>query len=160
MTEKNATTIHLMAGQKPDGELIFEQVRAENAGDGCYRLLTSPLFARGAAKGDLVRMLAAGQFEVEQHSGNLCIRVMAKADLAEIRDKLQPLLADIDGELDFDNERILVFSVPVAAGFSVIEAAINRVLQGREQAIWQYANVYDPQDGETPLNWWHDFLAK
>jgi hypothetical protein len=23
--------------------------------------------------------------------------------------------------------------------------------------IWYYGNVYDPEDGETPLEWWLDF---
>ena len=72
------TTIHLLAGQRPDGELVFEQVRAQDIGDGCYKLLTSPVFAKGAAKQDIIRMMAAGKFEVEQYNGNLCVRVMSK----------------------------------------------------------------------------------
>jgi hypothetical protein len=23
-------------------------------------------------------------------------------------------------------------------------------------SIWYYGNVYDPEDGVTPLNWWED----
>lgn len=155
------TTIHLLAGQRPDGQLIFEQVFASALGDDCYQLLTSPVFARGAARLDTIRLLAAGRFEVEQYGGNLCFRVMAKRDLAQIASSLQAGIKPLDGQLDYQNERVLVFSVPVAAGFSVIEEAINQVLQPYgPDAFWLYANVYDPVDGETPLNWWHDFLAK
>lgn len=160
MTPDNTTVIHLLAGQRPDGQLIFEDVQAENAGDGCYRLLASPLFARGAAKGDLLRLQAAGRFDVEQYGGNLCIRVLAKHDIDRIRSELQAELPSLGGELEYHNARMLALCVPVATGFSVIEAALNKVLQGNDQALWQYANVYDPVDGETPLNWWHDFLAR
>lgn len=154
-------TIHLLAGQKPDGQLIFEQVRAAYHGDDCYELLTSPLFARGAAKGDLVRLLNAGHFAVERRSGNLCVRVMAKQGMDEIHTLLDAELKPLKAELDYHNERILVYSIPVTAGFKPVEMALNRVLQDRgDYAMWLYANVYDPQDGETPLNWWQDFLLK
>lgn len=157
----NSTAIHLMAGQRPDGQLIFEQVLAKPVGDECYELLTSPLFARGTARGDIVRVLVAGRFEVEQYGGNLCIRVMARRDLGAIASLLESQFKDLGGQKDFCNDRMAVFSVPVAAGFSVIEDLLNLALkQYGDDAQWLYANVYDPLDGETPLNWWHDFLAK
>lgn len=159
MTEQH-TTIHLLAGQRQDGELVYEDIQAEAIGDGCYTLLQSPVFARGAARGDVVRLLSAGQYQVEQHNGNLCVRVFGRDSLATISQRLQALLQPLQAELDFQNERVLVYSVPVQAGFDKIEAAFNEALKGDNGAVWLYANVYDPVDGETPLNWWHDFLAK
>lgn len=160
MSDKQ-TTIHLLAGQRADGQLIFENVFATEKGDGCYQLLTSPIFARGAARLDTIRLLHAGRFEVEQHGGNLCVRVMAKRDLPAIVEQLRSGFTFLDGQLDYQNERIAVFSVPVIAGFSVIEAALEKVLEAYgDDAQWLYANVYDTEDGQTPLNWWHDFLAK
>jgi hypothetical protein len=153
------TSIHLLAGQRPDGELIYEEVFAIDTGDSCYRLATSPVFARGAAKNDVIRMYPAGRFEVEQYNGNLCVRVLAKADIGIIRQRLQAPLSALEAELDYQNDRTLVYSIPVKAGFEPIEGALNQALQGA-QAMWLYANVYDPLDGETPLNWWHDFLAQ
>ena len=150
------TSVHLLAGQREDGEMVFEQVRAKDIGDGCYELLMPPLFARGAAKGDVIRMMVAGGFEVEQHNGNLCARVIARQGIDEIRQRLDAPLKALEAELDFENERTLVYSIPVKAGFDKIEAAFNQALQGRDEAMWMYANVYDPVDGETPLNWWHD----
>lgn len=160
MSEKT-TTIHLMAGQRADGQLIFEQAFAKAVGDECYQLITSPLFARGAARGDIIRLLAAGRFEVEQYGGNLCVRIMARRDMDVIAGLIESGLKELGGQKDFSNERMSVFSVPVAAGFSVIEEILNKVLTPYgNDAQWLYANVYDPDDGQTPLNWWHDFLAK
>lgn len=160
LIENEETIIHLLAGQRSDGELVFEDVRAMVIGDSCYQLLTSPLFVRGAAKGDIIRMLLAGKFEVEQHNGNLCVRVMAKQGITEIKQHLAAPLEAIEGELDFENERTLVYSIYIKAGFDKIEAAFNQALQGKDDAIWLYANVYDPIDGKTPLDWWHDYLVK
>lgn len=157
--EDASTSIHLLAGQRPDGQLIYEEVFAKNLGDSCYQLTTSPVFARGAAKNDVIRMMPAGRFEVEQYHGNLCVRVLARADIDVIRQRLDAPLNVLGAELDYQNERTLVYSVPVKAGFEKIEAVLNQAIQGVD-AVWLYANVYDPLDGETPLNWWHDFLAQ
>ena len=161
MTSSNeSTVIHLLAGQRKDGEFVYEDIRADAVGDGCYRLQHSPLFARGAVKGDIVRTFAAGQFEVEAHGGNLGIRVMARDDAAVIKQRLEPYLKDLKADLDYENQRSLVYNIHIEHGFDAIEKAFNEALQGRDDAVWLYANVYDPVDGETPLNWWHDFLAK
>lgn len=153
------TSIHLLAGQRPDGELVYEEVYAKDLGDSCYQLTTSPVFARGAARNDVIRMMPAGRFEVEQYNGNLCIRVLAKHNIDILRQRLDAPLNALGAELDYQNERSLVYSVPVKAGFEPIESALNQATQGAD-AVWLYANVYDPMDGETPLNWWHDFLAQ
>lgn len=153
--------IHLLAGQRPDGQLIYEPVMAKVLGDDCYQLLASPAFARGAARLDTIRLLNAGSFAVEIHGGNLCIRVFAKRNIERIADNITAQFKAHQGQLDFSNERVLVYSIPVAAGFSVIEEILNKALTDYgDDAQWFYANVYDPADGQTPLNWWHDFLAK
>ena len=154
-------SIHLLAGQRPDGELVFEQVLAISIGDECYTLQTSLLFAKGAAKGDVIRLMPGGRFEVEKRGGNLCIRVVAKDNIEVIRARLQASLLKLEAVCDFSNERSLVYSVHVNKGFNAIEKAMNEAFVGQEDnAMWLYANVYDPTDGQTPLNWWHDFLAK
>lgn len=159
MTQED-TIIHLLAGQRSDGQLIFEPVLAKPIGDDCYQLLTSPAFARGAARQDTVRLLNAGRFAVETHGGNLCLRIFAKRDIEIVKQLLSEKLKAQGIQLDFGNERMLVFSIPVAAGFSVIEEHIQQALSPYgDDAYWLYANVYDT-DGQTPLNWWHDFLAK
>ncbi len=154
------TLVHLLAGQKPDGELIYEDIKAKSKGDGCYELLASPVFCRGAAKGDLIRTLLAGRFEIEQHGGNLCIRVIAKKDIDIIEKRLSAVVTDIEAECEVKTERLLVYNVKVKQGFDKIEKTFNQALEGHDEAMWLYANVYDAVDGETPLNWWHDYLAK
>ena len=160
-SKPEAETIHVLAGQRPDGELVFEQVLASSIGDECYTLETSLLFAKGAAKGDVIRLMPGGRFEVEQRSGNLCIRIVAKENIEVIQARLQANLLKLEAVCDFSNERSLVYSVPVSKGFDDIEKAMNEAFVGQEDnAMWMYANVYDAMDGQTPLNWWHDFLAK
>lgn len=153
----NVTLVPLLAGQKPDGELIFEQIPAvlveREDQQNCYRLLASPAFCPGVAKGDLIQTTTAGGFEVLERSGNLCIRVIAQTNLEAINQQLTPELAAVGGSQDLNTGRILVFSVPVAAGFEHIEAILNRIVAGREQAVWLYGNVYDAVSRQ-PLNWW------
>lgn len=157
--ETASTSLHLLAGQRPDGQLIYETVFGQDLGDSCYQLTTSPVFARGAAKNDIIRLMPGGRFEVEQYNGNLCVRILAKQNIDIIRQRLDAPLTALGGELDYQNERTLVYSIPVKAGFEPIELALNQGIQGAE-AVWLYANVYDAMDNETPLNWWHDFLAQ
>jgi len=160
--EENAekTMIQLLAGQRSDGELVFEQVPAIMKGENCYQLLLSPVFAKGAAKHDLIRIQMAGQFVVEKYNGYLCVRVFSKSNTERIHQSMEKSLLLLKAELDHKNERMLVYSIPVEAGFDAIESLFNTLSKGFEQTQWLYSNVYDPDDGETPLNWWHDYLAK
>ena len=154
------TVIQLLAGQRPDGELVFEQVSAIAKGEDCYQLLLSRVFAKGVAKHDLIRTKMAGQFVVEKHNGYLCVRVFSKTDTKRLHQSMEKSLLLLKAELDHQNERMLVYSIPVDSGFDEIEAVFNTVSKGFEQTQWFYSNVYDPDDGHTPLNWWHDYLAK
>ena len=51
---------------------------------------------------------------------------------------------------------LTVFTIPFRAGFAAIEAAMNRYRSAVPRGEWYYANVYDPADDSTPLNWWLD----
>ena len=53
---------------------------------------------------------------------------------------------------------MLVYSIHVSCGFSAIENILNEFVGRDGQSAWMYGNVYDPADGETPLNWWQDLL--
>jgi hypothetical protein len=52
----------------------------------------------------------------------------------------------------------LVYSIHVSCGFSVVEDLLNQVTGKDGRSAWMYGNVYDPTDGQTPLNWWQDIL--
>jgi hypothetical protein len=152
------TILPVLAGQRPDGQLIYEElaVSALETRDH-YLVLRSPSFCQGTAKGDVIERLPGGRFEVVKRSGNLAIRVIAKENLSRIADQLVAVFERYQGTLDVQSERMLVLSVPVAAGFEAIESAMSDVLGSYENNHWVYGNVYDVQDG-SPLNWWQEFL--
>lgn len=158
MSEFPTEIIKLFAGQSPDGQKVMESVPAEFLGEGRYRLLQSPAFARGLAMGDKILLSDKGLPQLEQHSGNLCVRVISREGLDALEQQLTSKLEKLGGTLDINTPRILVYSIHVSCGFDEIEKILNNTLTDSTQATWMYGNVYDPADGQTPLNWWHDIL--
>ena len=147
--------ISLFAGKRPDGQDVAEQIRVAKTESGNYRLVQSPAFVQGLASGDEIKYDPKdNSFEFLKHSGNLAIRVFSRSDIRVLEDNLRSALEKLGGELDFANERMLVFSIHVSCGFKEIEAILNKNVQTEQQAMWLYGNVYDPKDGTTPLNWW------
>ena len=148
--------INLFAGKRPDGEAVVEQIRVVKLESGHYRLVQSPAFVQGIASGDEIRYDSKdNSFELIKHSGNLAIRVFARQNLSALEENLRAPIEKLGGELDFNNERMLVFSIHVSCGFKEIEAILNKHVSP-DHAAWFYGNVYDPTDGTTPLNWWLD----
>ncbi|HLT63034.1 MAG TPA: DUF4265 domain-containing protein [Pseudohongiella sp.] len=148
----------LIAGYTPEGEAMVEQVPAvlvEDSSDQ-YRVQKSPVFVRGLAADDKIRYPVDDQagWELLEHSGNLCIRVFTKHNTDDVDAILTPEMELIDGTLDVKTPRALVYSIHVSIGFSKIEEVITRALADFPQSAWYYGNVYDPEDGVTPLNWW------
>lgn len=162
--KKALRTIELFAGTRPDGQPIVEQLPVSEVESGEFQLVRSPVFAQGVASGDLVRLRPETQeVELVRRSGNLSLRVFTKGDIGALADRLVPELEKLGGELDLNNDRMLVFSIHVSCGFEAIEKimteALSGDLQGSEpQSTWMYGNVYDPADGTTPLNWWQSIL--
>lgn len=151
--------IELFAGIRPDGEPVVERIPVRVLEDDSCQLVKSPCFVQGIASGDVIKLNAEDQsFELVKRSGNLCIRVFAREDIEQIAEDLTPILEKLGGELDFENQRMLVFSIHVSCGFEAIEKALRDHIDDEESA-WFYGNVYDPKDGETPLNWWKEILA-
>lgn len=156
---KALQVIELFAGLGPDGKPIVEQLQVRELDDGTFQLVQSPAFAKGLASGDLVKMLSdTREFELVQRSGNLSIRVFSRTDIQSLADNLTPELEKLGGELDRETARMLVYSIHVSCGFSAIETVLNEYVGRDGQSAWMYGNVYDPADGETPLNWWLDLL--
>ena len=151
--------IELFAGNDPQGHPIVERLAVKQNEDDSFQLVKSPAFIRGIASGDTIKLLPESQeFIIQQHSGNLCIRVYAKEALTLINEELSPELEKLGGELDIEAPRLLVYSIHVSCGFSAIEALLNQYVNRHSEAMWAYGNVYDPADGITPLNWWHDIV--
>ncbi len=154
-------SIELLAGRHPNGEMIIERVLVDPQSEAnCFRLLTSPVFVRGIARDDIIKQLAEpkGAFSIQQHSGNLCVRVVSRSDNDQLQQSLTPLIEKLGGELDVKEPRVLVYSIHVSCGFTEIEKILNQQLQGKDDCGWFYGNVYDPDSGE-PLDWWLPILS-
>jgi hypothetical protein len=152
--------IELIAGIGPAGAPVVERLEVHvNAQNEC-QLVRSPAFVKGIASGDVIKLTQAAegapQFELVRRSGNLAVRVMSKGDTQAISERLTPLIEQLGGELDVESPRLLIYSLHVSLGFSTIETLLNNAMD--ESSVWVYGNVYDPADGTTPLNWWHEVL--
>lgn len=149
--------IELFAGLKPDGHPMVERLPVKVLPDNTVQLVRSPAFVKGLASGDVIKADPdKREFEIITHSGNLSVRVFTRGDASQLADKLNGPVAKLGGDLDFETPRMLIYSIHVSCGFSAIEEVFNPV--SGEETAWQYGNVYDPSDGVTPLNWWHDIL--
>jgi hypothetical protein len=146
-----------LAGVGPNGDPVFESLRVELLeGDNRVRLLRSPLFARNLASGDILRVINAdtAEYELEKRSGNLSIRVFRKYEIEKLEEQLTSKLEKLGGELDFSTDRALVYSIHFSIGFQTIEDVLNQTCQSFDESVWYYGNVYDPEDGTTPMEWW------
>jgi len=161
-----ALTLALIAGYRPDGEAIMEQLRVEAVPDSKsadeYRLLTSPGFVRGLASGDRIRHPVRNEagYELLKRSGNLSIRVLRKDNLDLLAQALTPEIELLDGSLDLQTP------APAGVQLSMSPSAFRRwkfcwmaLSDSSPDRSGYYGNVYDPTDGVTPLDWWQDFLA-
>lgn len=154
-------SVELLAGRHPNGEMIIERVTVEVSEQPAgFRLLASPVFVRGIAKGDIIEPMAApqGAFKICQHGGNLCVRVFSRADNSLLEQALTSELEKLGGNLDLSQPRVLVYSVHVSCGFQAVEEILNRLVGAAADHMWVYGNVYDPETQE-PLDWWQPILA-
>lgn len=159
MSEPQPVTLTLLAGTRPDGQPVVEQLQAVAAAQANqFWLLQSPLFARGCARGDRIELLAnnPGRFRVHERSGQLALRVFVRDAIDALAAELTPAIELLGGVLDVQSPRALAYSIHVAVGFREIEGAVEPLAQ-RAGGIWNYGNVYDPDSGE-PLGWWEELL--
>ncbi len=149
--------IELFAGIGADGQPVAERLQVLINDDNSCQLVKSPAFVKGLAAGDVIKLEpGSDEFTILKRSGNLAIRVYTRDDSSELVDELSPPLEKLGGELDIETPRLLVYSIHVSCGFQQIERILDSVAS--DEVMWTYGNVYDPQDGQTPLNWWQDIL--
>ncbi len=149
--------IELFAGKDPKGQPVVERLQVKVNDDDTCQLVRSPAFIKGIASGDLIKLETGTQnFSLVKRSGNLCIRIFSRANIEALSERLTPALEKLDGELDLETPRMLVYSIHVSCGFKEIENILNSCIDA--DSMWMYGNVYDPKDGQTPLNWWLDIL--
>jgi hypothetical protein len=110
------------------------------------RLLHSPALVDGLAGGDVIELdsTAAEGFRLVSRSRNASIAAR----------RLRDALLALGGVFDGGPPRMLVFTVPLSAGFPAIENALHRFLEDQGGAAWWYGNVYERGDSTRPLDWW------
>ncbi|MCW8195625.1 DUF4265 domain-containing protein [Proteobacteria bacterium 005FR1] len=150
--------IEMLAGYDPSGQPVLERLQVKELPEDKLQLVRSPAFIKGLASGDIIKLGSDRQhFEIVQHSGNLSVVVFSRGDVKALSEVLTPEIEKLGGSLDLETDRMLVYSVHVSLGFKTVEDILNKHT-GSGESIWQYGNVYDPADGQTPLNWWLDVL--
>jgi len=159
---EDTTILPFLAGMNDDNQPVFEGIEVclvENDPP-VVRLLKSPLFTRNYAAGDKLEVIDAdlAQYELLQRSGNLCIRVFCQGNITALAEFLTPAMEKLEGSLDLETDGALVYSIHVSIGFSNIEALLDKACTDHEKTVWYYGNVYDPEDGVTPLGWWTSIL--
>ena len=160
MEQVTDRVVHLLAGRRTHGDPVLEAVPAVPAGEpSTFRLTATPGLVIGAAAEDIVRVEEDGSFNVVRRGGNLAVQVYARELAHQVYAPLEAEVRRLGGYLDGgsdhrDGASVRVFTVPVAAGFPAVEAAFNSFVKHHPDAEWYFGNVYDPDDGTTPLNWW------
>ena len=155
---QSPTTLNLAARTNPDGSPFYESVLVEELGGNRFTVLASPGLLEGVAGGDEIELAPDEPlgFRVTRRGGNVCVQFFWKGDLKRCMQDLEPKAAALGGRLDGEGATVLVFTIPVAAGFPAIERIFYEAEQQYTGCSWLYGNVYDPADGVTPLNWWEN----
>jgi hypothetical protein len=156
---KALQVIELFAGLGANGKPIVEKLHVRELDNGEMQLVKSPAFIKGLASGDVIRCDVPNQeFDIVHRGGNLSVRVFSRSAIDLLADALTPEIEKLGGDLDIETPRMLVYSIHVSCGFSVIEDLLNQFVGKDGESAWMYGNVYDPIDGQTPLNWWQEIL--
>jgi hypothetical protein len=141
-----------------DGEQPRERIPAEELGKNRYRVLGSPGLAEGFASGDVLEMADPhqGDFKVVERAGNVCVQIFYDGDkelaIKEFGQRFEAVGGWLDGGNDAKDAHLLIYTIPVSAGFPAIEAAFDQLPASIKFKSWMYGNVY-AEDG-SPLNWW------
>ena len=140
--------------QRGDEKLLVEQIGPDR-----FRLVYSPGFVEGLAAGDVIELSAEDRlgYRIVERAGNLCVWFFFNR-LGQNRgpeaERLREEVERIGGWLDGGGAYLLIFTIPVSAGFPAVERVFDAAVTRIAGSEWLYGNVYDPNDGQTPLNWW------
>lgn len=148
----------LIAGRKGNGDVVHEQVLVERVSDGVFELVKSPGLVLGVAAGDHLFIAADGSFDILKRGMNVAVQLFGDDPAGNAISHIESVLSEgfrgIGGRLDGRADRLLVYTVPVRAGFPKIERVLNDAVARVQGVNWFFGNVYDIEDGVTPLNWW------
>jgi hypothetical protein len=155
------TTVDLVVEVK-NGVPVLENVLVDRIADNRFRLLRSPGLVPGMAAGDEFELVDGERhgYRLLKRGGNISVQMFFPHDARPCRDTLVPLAEQIGGRLDGEaatsNSSMLVLTLPASAGFPAIEQLMEKAKSMSPRCEWFYGNVYDLDDGVTPLNWWSE----
>jgi len=154
--DADATTLNLVVQTQADGTPFYEAVLVEELGDQRYLVRASPGLLQGFAAGDEIALAPEDPsgFRVLRRGGNVGVQFFWSGALDACAQELTPAVQALGGWWDGEALGLLVFTFPLAVGFPAIERLLEEAEQRYPGCQWMYSNVYDPVDGETPLNWW------
>lgn len=155
---KDTMTISIFADWRTDGSPLLEEVLVDRLGGSRYRLLATPGLVAGLAAGDefeVVDAVSPDGINVLRRGGNIGVQFFVDDSLLERSEEfLRRRIASLGGRLDGKQSKLLVWTIPVEAGFPSIEGIFYEAQKEFPGSEWMFSNVYDPRDGRTPLNWW------
>ena len=161
MSDRDTSTTHelrvpVFGNGAHQGE---EVLPVADVGPGRHCLLASPGFVEGLAAGDEFELDSDAPLghRVVRRGGNLCVWFYHSEPLSEsseVTADVRRIAESLGGHLDGGYSRMLVLTIPFAAGFDAVAHAFDDAVRRHAGASWRYGNVYDPADGMTPLNWW------
>jgi hypothetical protein len=157
--DAGSVVLHLIADEATH---VLDEVLAEPLDGGRYRVLRTPPLTIGIAAGDTIEVTdwSSGRFAVLDRGGNLGIQLFLGPAAAPgtgraVDDDLTRGIEALGGRLDDRvDDRVVVYTIPVEAGFDAVQTVLNAFVSRHPGAEWIFSNVYDPEDGVTPLNWW------
>ena len=152
---KAPETISLFAEVDDNGNDLLESVLVRSLGNNQFELLCSPGLVIGLAAGDVFEPTAGGRFTVVSRGGNVCVQCYLATDI-DMQASFEALLKDIGGRVDGRSWRTLVATIPHSAGFPSIERVMKEFTDAHPGTVWSYGNVYEDDDGQIPMSWWHD----
>jgi hypothetical protein len=153
---------HVKVAVKGSATSGVESVPAQRLGANNWLLLRSPLYALQLAAGDTIKITnqEAGTFEIVARGGNVAVQFYLSEGesndvhaTANVAGKVTPEVVGLGGRLDGQTAGLIVYTIPIAAGFPAIESVFERAASEFLGAQWQYSNVYDDRTGES-LRWW------
>ena len=109
-------TVEVVAGHKPSGEPVMEELLVDRLPGDEWRLVATPGLVLGVAAGDIFVLREDGRPHVTVRGGNLAIQVFGPHDEADL---LAAEMAVLGGGIDARAPELTVFTVPVSAGFPV-----------------------------------------
>lgn len=145
--------------EQVDAPAKVEILDVRELGPNHYQLVYSPGLVEGLAAGDEFELCADAPlgFRILQRSGNLCVWFFFQepgqnrgTEGAQVRAAVERMGGVCDGGMGF----VLVFTIPISVGIPVVVELFDELVSQYEGACWMFGNVYDPNDGVTPLNWW------